>query len=70
VWVVPGGARGRRIVALLGLAVTASAIACTLVPSPDAADKFAAVIKLILASAMLIVIGLAIYLRATRRRGA
>jgi amino acid transporter len=68
VWVVPGGARGRRIVALVGLAVTGSAIVCTLVPSPDATDKIAAVVKLVLASATLVGMGMAVYLRATRRR--
>ena len=67
VWVAPGGARGRRIIALVGLAVTSSAIACTLVPSPDATDKLAAVLKLVIASAVLIVMGVVIYLQASRR---
>jgi amino acid transporter len=70
VWVAPGGARGRRIIALVGLAVTVSAIACTLVPSPDAADKLGAVVKLVVASAVLIVMGVVIYLRAARRLAA
>jgi amino acid transporter len=68
VWVAPGGVRGRRTLALAGLAVTLSAIACTLVPSPDATDKPAAVIKLVIASILLIAIGVAIYLPAKRRR--
>jgi hypothetical protein len=67
VWVAPGGARGRRVLALAGLAVTISAIACTLVPSPDATDKVAAVTKLIVSSFALIAIGWAIYARAARR---
>jgi amino acid transporter len=67
VWVAPGGARGRRILAVAGLAVTSSAIACTLVPSPDATDKLGAVVKLIVSSAALIGLGWAIYLRAERR---
>ena len=67
VWVAPGGAVGRRVFALAGLAVTLSAIACTLVPSPDATDKVAAVTKLIVSSIALIAIGWAIYLRAARR---
>ena len=67
VWAAPGGAHGRRALALAGLAVTISAIACTLVPSPDAADKLGAVVKLIVSSAILIGIGWAIYVRAARR---
>jgi amino acid transporter len=67
VWVAPGGAAGRRALALAGLAVTVSAIACTLVPSPDATDKLGAVIKLIVSSIALIAIGWAIYVRAARR---
>ena len=67
VWTAPGGDRGRRILALIGLAVTASAIACTVVPSPDAADKGWAVAKLVIASAVLIGIGALIYARAVNR---
>jgi amino acid transporter len=66
VWTAPGGALGRRAVALVGLAVTASAIACTMVPSPDAADKVGAVVKLVGASAVLILAGVVIYARAAR----
>ena len=47
--------------------MTVSAIACTLVPSPDATDKVAAVTKLIVSSFALIAIGWAIYARAARR---
>jgi amino acid transporter len=68
VWVAPGGRGGRRVLALAGLAVTISAIACTLVPSPDATDKVAAVSKLIVSLFALTVIGWAIYARAARRR--
>ncbi|HEY1447802.1 MAG TPA: APC family permease [Caulobacteraceae bacterium] len=67
VWVAPGGSSGRRGLALAGLAVTVSAIGCTLVPSPDATDKLAAVVKLIVSSAVLITIGWAIYAWAARR---
>jgi amino acid transporter len=66
VWVAPGGAAGRKVLALAGLAVTFSAIACTLVPSPDATDKLGAVVKLIVSSAVLIGLGGAIYMRAPR----
>ncbi|HEY2177884.1 MAG TPA: APC family permease [Caulobacteraceae bacterium] len=70
VWVAPGGARGRRLIACVGLAVTTSAIACTLVPSPEAADKPGAVVKLVVASALLIAVGIVIYWQAGRRRTA
>ncbi len=53
-WRVWGGARAARIVGGVGLLVTLSAIACTLVPSPDASDKAAAVFKLIAATAVLV----------------
>jgi amino acid transporter len=67
-WIPPGGARVARLAAWLGLAVTSSAIACTLVPSPDAADKLLAVVKLLVASAILILSGVALY--ALRARAA
>jgi amino acid transporter len=66
VWALPAGLR--RILAVVGLSVTATAIACTLVPSPDAVDKAGAVIKLLVSSAVLIAMGGAIYWRAGRRR--
>lgn len=68
VWVAPGGVHGRRAIALVGLAVTLSAIACTLVPSPDASDKAGAVIKLVAASAVLVAAGALVYLRAAKRQ--
>jgi len=66
-WTTPGGAGFARIVGVVGLAVTLSAIACTLVPSPDAADKLGAVVKLVVASAVLIGSGVAIYASAVGR---
>ena len=68
VWTAPGGALGRRAIALAGLAVTITAIACTLVPSPDATDKVGAAIKLVVSSAALIGAGVAIYAWAARRK--
>ena len=70
VWVAPGGAAGRRAIAIAGLVVTTTAIACTLVPSPDATDKLGAVIKLLASSAVLIGVGALIYALARRRRPA
>ena len=67
IWTTPGGRNVAQFVGLVGLGVTLSAIACTLVPSPDAADKIAAVVKLIVASAVLIGSGVAIYAAAILR---
>jgi glutamate:GABA antiporter len=68
VWVAPGGAAGRRAIASAGLVVTTTAIACTLVPSPDATDKLGAVVKLLASSALLIGGGAVIYGLARYRR--
>ncbi len=65
-WTAPGGSRTARLIGAVGLVVTLSAIACTLVPSPDAADKLAAVVKLVVASAVLIAAGVAVYGMAQR----
>ncbi len=69
-WTPPGGERTARAIGAVGLAVTLSAIACTLVPSPDAADKLAALVKLLVASGVLVGIGAAIYAVASRRASA
>ncbi|MEO8812199.1 MAG: APC family permease [Caulobacteraceae bacterium] len=60
-WTVPGGPAVGRIVGAVGLAVTLSAVACTLVPSSEATDKVAALVKLVVSSGVLIAIGVAIY---------
>jgi amino acid transporter len=60
-------ARGRRGWALTGLVVTATAVACTLVPSPDAPDKLAAVAKILLASLILVGAGAAVWFVAAWR---
>ena len=57
----PGGVNAGRALALLGLAVTVSAILGSMIPSPDAADKLGTFIKLIVASAVMIGLGAAIY---------
>ncbi len=61
VWSMPGGRRAARLIGAVGLAVTLSAIACTLVPSPQSTHPFADLAKLILASAVLIGLGVALY---------
>jgi len=70
IWIAPGGVAGRRAIAITGLVVTTTAIACTLVPSPDATDKLGAVIKLLASSGVLIGAGALIYALAQRRRAA
>jgi amino acid transporter len=67
IWTTTGGPPIACIVALVGLVVTLSAIACTLIPSPDAADKVGAVVKLVVASAVLVGSGVAIYAAAAWR---
>ena len=65
-WRVPGGPVAARIVGGIGLIATASAVACTLVPSPDAKDPVAEVTKLVVASAVLLGSGVVIYARRRR----
>lgn len=67
-WTAPGGRTGRKTLAWMGLILTVSGIACTLVPSPDATDKLAAAIKLAIATGVLICIGVGIYAAAVFRR--
>lgn len=68
VWTAPGGAQGAKLIGGLGFAVTLSAILCTLVPSPDAPDPLGATLKLLWASAALILSGVVLYALARRRR--
>ena len=59
-----------RIIAIVGLLVTVSAILGSMVPSPDAADPMGTFIKLIVASLVMIGIGAAIYgVHYVRTRG-
>jgi amino acid transporter len=67
-WTMPGGPGFARVVGAAGLACTLSALVCTLAPSPDAPDKVAAVVKIIIASAVLVGAGAGAYLLS--RRGA
>jgi glutamate:GABA antiporter len=66
-WAPRGGPRVARRIGAVGLVVTLSAIACTMVPSPDATDKVGAVVKLLVASTVLIAAGVAIYAYERRR---
>lgn len=57
----PGGAKFARAIAVLGLLVVISAILGSMIPSPDATDKLGTFLKLIVASAVMIGLGAAIY---------
>lgn len=65
-WTAPGGARGAQAIAVAGFLVAASAIACSLVPSPAAADPVGATVKLLLATGAMLGVGIALYLFAAR----
>jgi glutamate:GABA antiporter len=69
-WRTPGGRGAALALGALGLGATAVAVACTLVPSPDAKDQLGEALKLVLASAVLIFSGVAFYGAARWRAGA
>jgi amino acid transporter len=69
-WRTPGGPAVARLIGAVGLAATALAVGCTLVPSPDARDPLGEVSKLVAASALLILSGVGFYWLAERRRAA
>lgn len=57
----PGGPKVARAIAALGLLVVVSAIVGSMIPSPDATDKLGTFLKLMVASAVMIGLGAAIY---------
>ena len=63
----PGGARTARIIAATGFVATFVTVICTLVPSPDEADKTLAVAKLVIGALMLVVSGVGAYVLGKRR---
>jgi glutamate:GABA antiporter len=65
-WRAPGGRRAALVIGWGGLAGTITAVICTLVPSPQAADQVGEMIKLVAASACLILSGAAAYALARR----
>lgn len=67
-WRTPGGRGVALAMGTVGLAATALAVGCTLVPSPDAKDPAGEVVKLVVASAALIGAGVAFYVGARRRK--
>ncbi len=60
-WVSPGGRGGALVIGVVGFLVTLSAILASLVPSPDAADQLGTTLKLLWASAVLILSGVVLY---------
>jgi amino acid transporter len=69
-WRTPGGRGAALAMGAAGLAATALAVGCTLVPSPDAKDQTGEVVKLVFASAVLILSGVAFYVGARWRKAA
>jgi amino acid transporter len=67
-WRTPGGRTVALAIGGTGLAATIVAVGCTLVPSPEAKDQLGEVLKLVAASAALILSGVAFYAAAKRRR--
>jgi amino acid transporter len=67
VWVAPGGRGGALMIGIVGFLVTLSAVLCSLVPSPDAADPVGTTMKLLFASAVLILSGVLLYTLAKLR---
>lgn len=65
-WRTPGGAGAARLIAVLGLVISASAILGSLAPSPDAADPGTATLKLLFASLALVASGAAFYVLRQR----
>jgi amino acid transporter len=60
-WRIPGGRTARAAVAALGLVTTLSAIVSSAAPGPDVADPFGAVMKIVVATAVLILGGAVAY---------
>jgi amino acid transporter len=69
-WRTPGGRTAALGVGVVGLAATGVAVACTLVPSPDARNQLAGALKLAFASAVLVFSGVGFYVTARWRAGA
>jgi amino acid transporter len=66
-WRTPGGRGVALAIGVVGMTATVVAVLCTLVPSPDARNQLWEAAKLVFASAVLIVSGVAAYALAKRR---
>jgi amino acid transporter len=69
VWRSPGGPRVAAVIGVVGLVATLTAVGGTLVPSPEVRDPAGELVKLVAASAVLVLSGVAFYVAARRRRG-
>jgi amino acid transporter len=69
-WAPPGGRRTTRMLGWLGITSCLVAIACTLVPSSSDPHPLAAFVKIVVAAAVMIGVGLLFYWLADRRRKA
>jgi amino acid transporter len=69
-WAPPGGKRASVVLGWLGLVSTLIAIVCTLIPNSSEPHPLAAFIKIVLAALAMLVVGLALYWLADRRRKA
>ena len=65
-WRIPGGRPARLTLGAVGLITTLSAIICSAVPGPDVADKSGAVLKIVAATALLVLGGAAAYASGRR----
>ena len=68
-WTMPGGRTAALAVGAVGLTAAIVAVLCTLVPSPDAKDQVGEMVKLVVASGVLIFSGVAFYAAAKWRAG-
>jgi amino acid transporter len=67
-WAPPGGRRTTQLLGWLGMASSLVAIACTMVPSSSDPHPLAAFLKIVIAAAVMIGVGLLFYWLAARRR--
>lgn len=65
---VPGGKPVAKLVAIIGLLTTIATIAISVLPPPDEPNKTLAVIKIVGLSALLVLIGIAVFYRPKIRR--
>ncbi|HEX3943011.1 MAG TPA: APC family permease [Rhizomicrobium sp.] len=69
-WAPPGGKRTSIVLGWVGLISTLVAIVCTLIPNSSEPHPFTAFVKIVLAALAMLVVGIALYWLADRRRRA
>ncbi|HEX3945818.1 MAG TPA: hypothetical protein VHW69_17215, partial [Rhizomicrobium sp.] len=69
-WAPPGGKRTSIVLGWVGLISTLVAIVCTLIPNSSEPHPLTAFVKIVLAALAMLVVGLALYWMADRRRRA